>query len=549
MACWATTATVVATEHVVSTTSQLATALDTAQPGDTILLSPGTYAGGHYSQGLTNVTLRSVDPNQPAIIQGGGNGIQFSDATNLTLEHLVFEGQTGNGLNIDDGGSFDTPSTGITLRDLTVRNLQQGGNHDGIKLSGVTGFLIDRVVVENWGDGGSAIDPVGSHHGVIQNSIFRHLGGASSGVRPKGGSKDIAIYANRFEMGTDAGRAIQAGGSTGSEYFRFIDGDSGYEAANIVAAGNLVVGALAPVSWVNIDGGVFHHNWLENTGKWTFRILNENPGSSIVDTQNGVLADNVIQYDSTAGWSQAANVGGETLPETFTFARNQWQNAGGATNITLPTSEIDGQYGTIDVPRAGDQVRWDFAWGHWVVNASSQDATQAISVPQVAGLLLATPGDDAAFNPLAADPLTGTWSFTPVENTPLLLPAQSQAILILPSGSSAIPQLPGDYDHNGIVDLGDFNLWKQQFGTTFNSLADGDGNGSVNLADYTLWRNHLGRSGGAESMGAFAAIPEPSAVWLTVSGGGLWFTRCVVGIAKARVGESMGIDFGGEKPL
>ncbi|WP_145249535.1 right-handed parallel beta-helix repeat-containing protein [Aeoliella mucimassa] len=504
-----------ADELLVASNSEFSTALAAAESGDVIRLAPGVYSGGFSRSGLSGVTITSVNPEQPAVFQGGSFGLQLSDATSVTLEHLIFEGQTGNGLNIDDGGSYETPSTDITLRHLTVRDMQQGGNFDGIKLSGVTGFMIDRVLVENWGSGGSAIDPVGSHNGVIQNSIFRHASGASSGVRPKGGSKNIAIYANRFEMGAGEGRAIQAGGSTGPEYFRFIDGDSDYEAANIVAAGNIVVGALAPVSWVNIDGGVFHHNWLQNTGKWTMRILNENAGNNIVDTQNGVLVDNVIEYDSTAGWSRAANVGAETLPDTFTFARNQWQNAGGATNIDLPTTEIDGVYGAINVPRVGDQIRWDFPWGHWVVNASPNQANEAMEIAGSPNLLVATPGENAHFDPLAADPLTGDWSFTPLENNEVTLSPQSQMILVLPGVSSAIPQLPGDYDRNAVVDAEDYRLWKQQFGHTGTPLADGNGSGIVDLADYTIWRDQLAVASRLPGDSQMHSVPEPSSIACT----------------------------------
>src|SRR5690606_9176876 len=110
--------------------------------------------------------------------------------------------------------------------------------------------------------------------------------------RPKGGSKNIVIRANRFEIGGDVGRAIQAGGSTGAEFFRFIDDDAGYEAAEITAEGNVVIGGGAAFSYVNIDGGVYHHNYAHRPQNWAIRVLNENPGQSIVDTQNGEFRDN-----------------------------------------------------------------------------------------------------------------------------------------------------------------------------------------------------------------------------------------------------------------
>ena len=59
------------------------------------------------------------------------------------------------------------------------------GNHDGIKLSGVQDVVIRNVVVEGWGTEGSAIDFVGVHRALIENSVLRHptMGLGGSGIR------------------------------------------------------------------------------------------------------------------------------------------------------------------------------------------------------------------------------------------------------------------------------------------------------------------------------------------------------------------------------
>lgn len=72
--------------------------------------------------------------------------------------------------------------------------------------------------------------------------------------------------------------------------------------------------------------------------------------------------------------------------------------------------------------------------------------------------------------------------------------------------------LPGDYDRNGAVDINDYNVWRQNYGTT-NSTADGNGDGIVDAADYTIWRTNVGMSlpgiaaGFARDM---VAVPEPT---------------------------------------
>ncbi|QDU53830.1 hypothetical protein [Aeoliella mucimassa] len=72
--------------------------------------------------------------------------------------------------------------------------------------------------------------------------------------------------------------------------------------------------------------------------------------------------------------------------------------------------------------------------------------------------------------------------------------------------------LPGDYNYDGQVDLDDYAVWKEQFGSDLTNfaggnLADGNSDGQVDLADYTVWRDHLMDPAVAPTM---AAVPEPS---------------------------------------
>lgn len=498
-----------AVNRVVGTTGGLSVALAAAQPGDLVSLLPGVYDGGHFRAGLTDVLIRRQPGTEgEAILRGGVNGIQLSDATGVTIEGLTFEQQTGNGLNIDDGGSFATPSTDITLRDLTVRDMAATGNNDAIKLSGVTGFLIDRVRVFDWGPRGSAIDPVGSHRGVIQNSHFRSgvLTDSGSGVRPKGGSKEIVVRGNLMELPTGAGRAFQAGGSTGSQFFRFIDGDSGYEAAEIAFYGNRVIDGASAMNWVNINGGAFHHNDVRRPSRWAMRVLNENPGSPIIDTQNGVFTDNYIEYDGAA-WSTAVNAGNETDAASFTFARNTWLNtsdptAGGSTP-SLPATETDGAYGVAAPWGTNEPMRWSYEWGEWIVPLDAAGVVLPIADHQE--WLIARPRADGVFDPLAADPLSGDWLLSPAP-AELVTTAFDPVVLIRPESCAICQTVVGDYDRNGTLNSKDRLVWSQQYGYVGDAaLADGNGDGVVNAADYTVWRD-------AFKSAQPASVPEPAGV-------------------------------------
>lgn len=213
-----------------------------ATPGTRILLAAGTYRGSTF---LSNVFGEPTRPiaivgDGEAILDGGGASevLHLAEARYVVLEGLTIQNATVNGLNIDDGGSYETPAEHVVLRDLTVRNVGTGGNNDCIKLSGVDRFFVlgSDISACNAGD---AIDMVGCHEGVIAgNHIHDALGG---GIQAKGGSADTLIHGNRFV--DVVGRSINAGGSTGLEFFRPIDAP--HEAARLRVVANVFVRAGA----------------------------------------------------------------------------------------------------------------------------------------------------------------------------------------------------------------------------------------------------------------------------------------------------------------
>lgn len=77
------------------------------------------------------------------------------------------------------------------------------------------------------------------------------------------------------------------------------------------------------------------------------------------------------------------------------------------------------------------------------------------------------------------------------------------------------PAVPGDYNRNGVVDAGDYDLWRKG-----DLAADGTGpggvpDGVVNGLDYNFWRARFGNTSGSGL--ASSAIPEPNALLLLVS--------------------------------
>ena len=299
-------------------------ALDAATPGTRILVRAGTYppvsasgVQGEPGRPIAVVTEGAV------VLDAGGSGtvLRLSDARYLVLEGLELRGAGVHGMNLDDGGSYDTPAEFIVLRGITIDGAGSGGNNDCIKMSGVDDFWILDSDVGGC-DMGEIVDMVGCHRGLIHGNRFRST--VRNAIQAKGGSADTLVHGNLFE--DIPGRAVNAGGSTGLEFFRPLDAP--HEAARIRVVANVFVRggseSGAPVAFVGCDACSFVHNTvIEPAGGWVTRILQETSGDRFVPSRDGVFANNLLVLNVDA-LRTFVNVGGGTAPESFTFANNLW---------------------------------------------------------------------------------------------------------------------------------------------------------------------------------------------------------------------------------
>lgn len=363
----------------VSDLGALRQAIAEAEAGTTIVIESGTYEGGLSGRGLRGepdrpVVLRAADPQQPPVFQGGAAGFHFSAIAHVELQDLTVTGSSGNGINIDDGGSVETPSHHVLLRGIVVRDIGPAGNRDGIKLSGVDEFRVENCTVERWGERGSGIDMVGCHDGEIVGCTFRHDDSkGDNGVQAKGGSRDVVIRRCRFEHAGQ--RGVNLGGSTGLDYFR--PRPEGYEAKDVTVEDCTFIGSLTPVAFVGCDGATATHNTIYRPKRWGFCILQENRGSDFVPARRGRFTDNVIAFRSDE-MGVPVNVGPGTSPETFTLARNAWYclDAPRRSRVRLPVAEEDGVYGVdpqFEDAEAGD-LRVNMVSGAVGAGVRSDDA-------------------------------------------------------------------------------------------------------------------------------------------------------------------------------
>jgi len=343
-----------AAEVKVNNAAEFRAAVAAAKPGARILLAAGNYGGGFHFANLRGdegkpIVIGAADPTQPPVFSEANVALQLSNPAYVELHDLVLTKLAQNGINVDDGGDTTNEYTrGIVLRGLRITDVGSRGNQDGLKLSGVRNFLVTNCVIERWGTGGgSAIDMVGCHRGVIEGCTFKHIDPEPpncTGVQAKGGSSDITVRRNRFENA--GGRSVNIGGSTGLKFFRppLTIATGNAEARNIRVEGNTFIGSSAPVAFVGVDGAVVRFNTIERPSRWVLRLLQENQAPQFVPSRNGEFTDNTIVFESSRG---IVNIGGGTEPETFKFARNWWYCVDNPerSRLKLPVPEVDGVYG------------------------------------------------------------------------------------------------------------------------------------------------------------------------------------------------------------
>ncbi len=329
----------------IKTMQELKRALGDAEPGTTITLAPGTYRGGLHCSKIRGtddapITITSRDKDNPAVFT---SQLQFSEPRNLILKDFVVTGSSTNGLNIDDGGTFSTPASQITLSGLMVLDTGPKGNRDGIKLSGVQDFLITGCTIKDWGSGGSAVDMVGCHRGLIRECLIDgRKRTAATGIQCKGGTSAIVIRSCRFFDGGT--RAVNIGGSTGEPYYR--PQGAKHESRKIIVTGNFFSGSTAPIAFTGATESQVCYNTISDPGKWIMRILQEKPVPPYVTCSNNTFSHNIIVWYPQKVHSHV-NISPNTKPATFRFISNMWYavDAPQRSRPHLPAPEAGGIYG------------------------------------------------------------------------------------------------------------------------------------------------------------------------------------------------------------
>jgi hypothetical protein len=329
-------------------------AVQGVRPGDAIRLLPGNHVTGDSIRNLSGTSNAPIwiggVPGQPRpVLSGGTTAIRLSKIRYVILENLEVSGATANGINCDDDSDYanSNATSHVVFRNLYIHDIGTGGNNDGLKLSGVNDYFVLDCEFARMSAGGSGIDHVGCHRGLILRCKFTDAG--SNAIQCKGGSDDIEIRGNRIING--GGRAINIGGSTGLEFFRppLATNMPNVEARNIRVLANLFRGSDAPIAFVGAVNSLVANNTIVEPGRWVFRVLQESVsrgGFTFLPCSSNQFINNLVYFDR-AQISSFVNIGASTDAASFQFAHNLWYafNQPGQSQPILPSAETNGVHG------------------------------------------------------------------------------------------------------------------------------------------------------------------------------------------------------------
>ena len=332
--------TISAKEYQAANSDELNKLAPKLKAGDTLLLTGKTYKGGIQLKNLMGTKVKPIiiKGKDNPVFSGGTQAMHLVDCHYIQLINFTIKGFPVNGINIDDGATPDTPPVGIVLDKIRVLDTGPKGNFDGIKLSGLYGFTIRNCYISGWG--GSAIDMVGCHNGLITNNKIIGKDGfsQSTGIQAKGGTADVKI--NNCYFIKAGARAINLGGSTGLPYFR--PKGANFEAKDIEIHNNIFQGGQAFIAYVTSQNGYVHHNTFIKPDKWVLRVLQETKDKHFIQCKEGRFEWNLIVLDKNT--RTIVNVGDGTDINSFTFKSNAWFDSDGKRTPKLPVKETDGIY-------------------------------------------------------------------------------------------------------------------------------------------------------------------------------------------------------------
>ncbi len=276
------------------------------EPGDTVYLHAGSYAG---YQAVTNLKGSAanwivITRYQNDVIDISG-GWQFISCAYLQFRNLNFKGNSthpGRLFSIDNGGSCSTQSNHILVDGCSFSNTTDPAASVAFKFAGVDHFEVSNNVFKDI-PACEAMSYNTCHEGLIHSNRFENC---LSGGHIKGGASNITLERNLFLNASQSPWvAYELGGDTGAPFY--CPGDS-FEVKNLKFYANIIIGGYRGLALSSARDCKVINNTFYNCGQATMRFLTT---SNFYPTLSGnQIENNLFAFGASAyfnGGTQSAS--------------------------------------------------------------------------------------------------------------------------------------------------------------------------------------------------------------------------------------------------
>ena len=423
-------------------------AVESLQPGDTLIVHSGTYSGiGRISIGAKGTT------DQPIVIQGANgeprphitrpqnttiqNTINIEGSSYLTIQGLEISGNGGDAIKVNE-----QPSHHVTLQDLVIHDIDVGINTK----NNSNNFIIRDNHIYNTGvDQGTGEGMyIGCHDGScsLSDSIIEHnlihdsLPGTTQGdgIEIKFNSENIVIRDNVIYNRPFPGIFVYGGGVT-----NIVEGNVVWNSLEGIAAVSDTV-VRNNILFDNETGIIsFHHSAVPFVANTTFvnnTLYNNDIGALLrwEDASNMTFANNAVY--SPGKVSIDSNSAGNTVSSNVT--------EGLVTDLSNATTDngrfIEGRSAELDFVNAANRDFWPTAQSPMIAAANGNLAAET----DFNTIRRDFPADIGAYQ-RAGQPTNPGWTPEPTfkgvisyVNPPIVLAPPSPASSIIFSSSNTI---------------------------------------------------------------------------------------------------------------
>ncbi len=322
-----------ATQFPLNTGDDLDDIIPKLSPGDEIILMPGEHGNialkDIHGQPGNPITIRGLHRSSPGPIRSTGKawGIHLRGCTHIVLQDLFIFGASDAGILVDSPQSDKIVTGNITIDHVVVTQTgDMVGDHDAIRLHGVSDVKISNCRIEGWTY--SAIDIVACRHVEIEKCRLTKREGypTINGITVRAGSQNVHIQNTRFEAAGVV--SVTCGGASANSEFRppaTNDAEPGtlVEASDVSIDNCLFVMGHAPVAFINAQSCSFRNNTIPYAKETVIVAARQTHDPRYAKTRDISFGSNIILW-GPGDLRSIARIDDSLDPSTFNLETNIW---------------------------------------------------------------------------------------------------------------------------------------------------------------------------------------------------------------------------------